>query len=140
MYVYTCIIYTRYIHSAVILTNVIHIIYIFTNYYYIIGLLGKYNKGRGAVYDWCRETVFYTGQTKQCQCCVLCVCRFIFMGKLFIVCGGLGSFPFIRMVNNKTIVLHLTRTYSCFVFCLVFYFVMVFRHCDRRCYSVVCIW
>lgn len=84
-------------------------------------MLGKYNKGRGAVYDWCRETVFYTGQTKQCQCCVLCVCEYIFMGKLFIVCGGLGSFPFIRMVNNKTIVLHLTRTYSCFVFCLVFF-------------------
>lgn len=46
---------------------------------------------------------------------------YIFMGKLFIVGGGgLGSFPFIRMVNNETIVLYLTRTYLFFSSLLLF--------------------
>lgn len=96
----------------------------------IIGLLGKYNKARGAVEVFTPDkqndanVVFYV--------CV-CVCVYIFMGKLFIVCGELGSFPFIRMVNNKTIVLHLTRTYFCFFFNFIIAFVIVIA-----CFGSVC--
>lgn len=75
----------------------------------IIGLLGKYNKGRGAV------EVSTPGKQNNANV-VFYVYVYIFMGKLFIVSGELGSFQFIRMVNNKTIVLHLTRTYFCFFY------------------------